>query len=195
MTVTEEIRELVRQDAGRDREFAARLERLCTLLEQYQDVLSGIQDGDVSFVGPGDGLALMCESWNSPAYRQLENLRIALAAEAPALYWQLAEVYFRSRRKLVAVCPRCRRETVPRPTRYRDSTTLDYGTCKHGSERSKLEIRAVRIVSEGVQPAMVALAIRWLEERWAGGVFVPEEVQAIVERRAVKASRRKVAIR
>lgn len=194
-TITEQIRALLRDVAGRDRDLQARFEHLATLLEHYQDVLDGIQDGESSFDGPGDGLALMCEAWNHPAYQQLERLRIVLGSEEPALYWQLAEVYFRAPRKRVAVCPRCGRESVPRVEEYPGASALGYGSCKHGSDRVKLQPVVKRVVSAAVEPVIVVLAIQWLEERWAGGVFVPEDVQAIVERRAPRASRREAARR
>ena len=196
LTITEAIRARLREEAGRDRDLGARFEHLCTLLENYQDVLDGIQDGTRSFVGPGDGLALMCEAWNSPAYQQLERLRIVLSSEEPALYWQIAEVYFRAGRRQVAACPRCGEQVSPKPESLPDRT-LHYGFCQQKRCRPakvRMSPLVVRVVSKAVEPAMVVLGVQWLEERWAGGVFVPEDVQAVVERRAPKQSRRRVVI-
>ena len=51
LTITEAIRARLREEAGRDRDLGARFEHLCTLLENYQDVLDGIQDpGNVGTV-------------------------------------------------------------------------------------------------------------------------------------------------
>jgi len=186
-TITEAIRARVRElTIGTKRE---RCERIVLLLEHYQDVLEGITDGERSFSGPGDGLALMCEAWNSPAYTQLEELRAELASVSPEAYFQVAETYFRAGRKRVAKCPRCDREFVAKPI---DGGELAewYGTCKHGGDNVKLQPAIIRVIGARVDATLVAYAVFWLESRWQGGVFVPEDVLAIEGRRAPKRERK-----
>lgn len=185
MTTIEQIRARARELSGKG-EKRERVDRILTLLEHYQDVLEGITDGERSFSGPGDGLALMCEAWNAPAYRQLEVRRAELARRFPEAYVQLREVYFVAGRKRVAMCPRCGREFLAQPADTWDGIDGEawYGTCKHGGDNVRLRPTIVRVVAGRVDVTLVVFAVLWLEANWQGGVFVPEDVLAIEGRRA-----------
>ena len=52
---------------------------------------------------------------------------------------------------------------------------------RHGSRNVALVPRELRVVPLGVKRERVEEAIAWLDERWRGGVFVPDELLPLVE--------------
>jgi hypothetical protein len=52
---------------------------------------------------------------------------------------------------------------------------------KHGGSNVAVVPRVLRVVPREVRAELVAEAIRWLDEHWNGGVFVPDELLPAVE--------------
>jgi hypothetical protein len=184
-----------------------RRERIVTLLEHYADVVEGLRDrGDgqpdacsvpckdwerlCSHFGcaqaDGGVLAMMNRAWNHPSYRELERLRVALRHQEPSLYWHLAQTYFFAPVQVRLVCPHCwdtlrkRGESWPA-----HSSQLTHHHPSKG--RIPLVPRSVRRVSQAVEPESVEEAIEWLDDRWVGDVFVPDDVLSVMRREEVAA--------
>ena len=51
---------------------------------------------------------------------------------------------------------------------------------KHAGKNVALAARVLRVVPLEVRAELVAEAIAWLDERWRGGVFVPDELLPLV---------------
>jgi hypothetical protein len=143
-----------------------RPERIAFLLEHLEDVRYGVRDKGSA----GEHIPLMCRAWNHPSYRQLEKLLPELRAEQPALAWHLSKTYFGGRRRVLQ-CPRCN-GVVP--------AWSSANFHKHGGKNVALAPRVLRVVPLEVRRELVAQAIAWLDERWRGGVFVPDELLPLV---------------
>ncbi len=144
-----------------------RQERIRFLLEHLEDVRAGVRDrGSES----GEHLPLMCRAWNTPSYRELERLLSPLRKTRPDLAWHLSGTFF-ARRRRVNVCPRCLGQTAA-------WSSINFH--KHGGKNVALAPRVLRVVSNQVRPEVVEAAIVWLDERWRGGVFVPDELLPLV---------------
>jgi hypothetical protein len=112
----------------------------------------------------------MCRAWNHPAYRQLERLLPELRAEQPALAWHLSKTYLGPRRRVLQ-CPRCR-GVAP--------AWSSVNFHKHKGKNVALVPRVLRVVPAKVRREVVDEAIAWIDERWRGGVFVPDELLPLV---------------
>lgn len=152
-----------------------RRERIVFLLENYLDVLQGIQDG--AGLGDGDVLALMCRAWNHRSYRELEALRKRMRDEEPFTYWHLAETYFRCTFRRVKVCadPKCSAEAPP---------WTDAPFHKHGRRHVPFIPGITRVVSLAVNTDRVAEGIAWLDEHWHGEPFIPDDLMTRQEQAA-----------
>lgn len=145
-----------------------RQERIILLLENYVDVVNGLRDR----LGTGEHIPLMCRAWNSPrlGYPELERLRLSLRESEPALYWHLAETYFRPERRLVLQCPRCR-GVMP------SWSSVNFHT--HGHQNVAIVPRVLKVVDPKVKREEVERAIQWLDEKWLEpGPFLPDELKA-----------------
>jgi hypothetical protein len=119
----------------------------------------------------------MCRAWNHPSYRELERLRTAMRSEEPFAYWHLAETYFRcgARRILRCANPDCDAE-FPTWTRV--------AFHKHGRRHVALVPATKRVVSAAVNPGQVTVAVRWMDVRWRGEPFIPDDLMARGEQAA-----------
>ena len=144
---------------------AGRRERIVVLLENYRDVEAGWRDQR----GDGEHIPLMCKPWNMPAegYPELDHQLGTLKVQEPRLYWHLAETYFRSTRRRVLLCPRCRSV---------EPSWSSKNFCKHGRSNVAVVPRVLLIRRGGVSDEMVDGAVAWLEAHWRGPVFIPDEL-------------------
>jgi hypothetical protein len=145
---------------------STRRERIAFLLEHLEDVRAGVRDRG----GEADHIPLMCAASNSPSYKELERLLPLLRAERPALAWHLRATYFAPRRR-VLMCPRCQ-GVVP------SWSSVNFH--KHAAKNVALVPRVLRVVPVRVRPRLVAEAVGWLDERWRGEVYVPDELLPLV---------------
>jgi hypothetical protein len=145
--------------------ISERRARIVVLLENYNDVEAGWRDQR----GDGERLPLMCRPWNTPAegYPELDHQLGCLKTQQPRLYWHLAETYFRSTRRRVLQCPRCR-GVMP------SWSSVNFH--KHGHSNVAVVPRVLMVRKGGVSDEMVDAAIDWLEQHWRGSVFVPDEL-------------------
>jgi hypothetical protein len=51
---------------------------------------------------------------------------------------------------------------------------------RHGHKNVALVPRVLRLTSPQLQPALVEDAIAWLDERWQGGVFIPDDLLGVL---------------
>ena len=145
-----------------------RRERIAFLLEHFHDVLAGVRDKGLG----GEHVPLMCRAWNAPSYQELERLLPLLSADARPLYRALVGMYVYPRFVRRAVCPRCRAVKAP---------TLVGELHSHAGRKSTAFVaRMVRVPLYPVEQRDVDGAIVWLDEHWRGGVFVPDELLALV---------------
>ena len=145
----------------------SRPEHIAFLLTHLEDVRAGLRDRGQG----GEHIPLMCRAWNHPSYRQLERLLPLLRGAHPELASALARTFFAPKRRML-VCPRCDvRPEVWSSARFH----------KHGRKSVALVPRVLRVVPLEVRGELVAEAISWLDERWQGGVFVPDELLPLVE--------------
>jgi len=152
----------------------ARRERIVVLLENYTDVEAGLRDRK----GDAEHLPLMCKAWNHQSYRELDRLLGAMKDEQHRLYWHLAEMYFRSLKRHVLVCPKC---GVLPTWGSKNFQNIQVGEPhrihhKHGHSNVAVVPRVVRVVRAEVRTQSVEDAIDWLEANWRGSVFVPDEL-------------------
>lgn len=156
-----------------------RREKILVLLDNYLDVINGLRD-----VSLGDGVIGMCRSWNFPpnGYPELERLRVLLRDNMPVCYWHLAETYFRGEAKPARVCPHCWDSLKRRDEFWAPHAGPDFH--RHAGRSVATVIRPVRRVSAAVDPRLVSEAVDWLEERWTGEPFIPDDVLTVVNREA-----------
>jgi hypothetical protein len=143
-----------------------RQERIAFLLEHLADVQAGVRDRGTG----GDHIPLMCRCWNSPGYQEIERLLTQLRTEEPRLAWHLLERFFAPKRRVLS-CTRC------------DWTTHAWSSVnfhQHGRRHVALVPRMLRMTSPQLRPELVDVAIGWLDERWHGGVFIPDELLPLV---------------
>lgn len=146
-----------------------RRDRIVVLLENYLDVLNGLQDR--AFRGD-DFLPRMCRAWSHPSYRELERLRVVMRDSEPIVYWHIAETYFRADYRRVSVCPKCGR-IAP--------AALIGEFCKHGKPYAKAVTRIAAIqkrTSAAVRPELVTAGVGWLDDNWRGEPFIPDDLLA-----------------
>ncbi len=74
-------------------------------------------------------------------------------------------------RRRVNYCPRCG---------LRVDVWSSQSFHKHGHKNVALVPRVLRVVSPQVRPELVDEAIAWLDERWRGEVYVPDELLPLV---------------
>lgn len=151
-----------------------RKERIETLLYHYVDVENGLQDR--AFRGD-DFQPRMCRAWNHVSYRELRRLIHLMQNQAPRLYWHIAETYFRYLEVRRAECPRCGREYPPSQAWTEEH---DGGFCRHGQSSVRLVPTVKRKVSQGVDPFQRELGLAWLDKRFMGEPFVPDDLLALV---------------
>jgi hypothetical protein len=137
------------------------------LLENYIDVVNGLQERPLGGV---DGWPQVCAAWRHPSYRELERLRIQMRDAEPFTYWHIAESFFRATFKRVAYCPRCERIAA---------AEFINSEHRHGQKSITLVPRCHRVVSQAVEPMLVERGIAWLDDRWNGEPFIPDELLAI----------------
>jgi len=143
-----------------------RRERIAFLLENLEDARHGIRDR-----GEGaEHTPLMCRCWNHRSYQELERLLPFLRSEQRTLAWHLREEFFAPHRR-VNYCPRCG---------LRVDVWSSQSFHKHGHKNVALVPRVLRVVSPQVRPELVDEAIAWLDERWRGEVYVPDELLPLV---------------
>lgn len=162
------------------------------LLEHYVDVLEGLQDGDGAS-SDDEFLALMCEAWNHPSYRELERLRLRLRSTDPAAYWHLAGAYFRPERRRVMRCVHGW-ETGHEAHNYRDRGRCRFSisvgayrrakslpTHTHMGRRFALAPATVRVVSPLVDRGVVGWCVVWMVDRWDPRVplVVPDDLAGV----------------
>ena len=143
-----------------------RLERISILIDNYMDVeMQGLRDAG----GNGEHLALMSRAWNHPSYRQLDILLGLMRDQQRGLYWHLAQSYFYAPTRRVLACakPHCE-ATWP--------TWVTLSFHQHGRQHVPLVPRAIRQVNPVVDRVQVQDAFAWLEDRWLGEVYLPDEL-------------------
>ena len=145
-----------------------RRERIVVLLENYLDVVHGLRDR----LGTGEHIPLMCRAWNKPkqGYPELERLLLNLKLERKDLHRHLAEKYARSPQRRVLVCPRCR-GVMP--------TWSSVHFHKHGHTNVAVVPRVLRVVPGWVEEERIEEAVGWLDERWHGEPFLPDELRPV----------------
>jgi hypothetical protein len=105
-------------------------------------------------------------------YPELERLRLLMKVDAPVLYRAVVAVYVYPRFVRRAVCPKCGVVKAP---------GLVGELQRHPNRRSSAFVaRMVRVPLYPVAERSVEDAIAWFEERWRGGVFVPDELLPLV---------------
>jgi hypothetical protein len=115
----------------------------------------------------------MCAAWNRPelGYPELERLRLAMKVDAPVLYRAVVAVlYPRFVRR--AVCPKC---LVVKPPELVGELHRH-----NGRGTSPFVARMLRVPLFPVSDRSVDDAISWLDEHWAGGVYIPDELLPLV---------------
>ena len=138
-----------------------RAQTIRLLLDNYEDVLSGLRDTK----GTGDHLPLMCAAWNHSSYRQLTHLLLELRAAQPRPYHHLVARYLwapHQRRMVCAVCL----ATYPHwqhPTHH-----------THG--RRNVTLTATISRAPGPDPTQVTTAVAWLASHWHGRPSLPPEL-------------------
>lgn len=143
-----------------------RRERIVVLLENYNDVEAGLRDSR----GDGEHMPLMCAAWNHPSYQELDRLLGVMREQRAHLYWNLSETYFRSTKRRVLQCPRCK-GVVP--------TWFSGGHFhKHGNSNVAIVPKVVAVIHKNVRTGHVEQAIAWLDEQWHGEIFLPDELMA-----------------
>lgn len=147
-----------------------RPERIRFLLEYYVDVVAGVRDRGTG----GEHIPLMCACWNHPSYQELERLRGEMRTGAPALYKAVVAVYVYPRFVRRAVCPKC--DVVAPP-----ELVGELHRHRHGRKSAPFVARMVRVRLYPVVAGHVDAAIGWMDERWRGSVFVPDELLPLVE--------------
>lgn len=147
-----------------------RPERIRFLLEYYVDVVAGVRDRGTG----GEHIPLMCACWNHPSYQELERLRGEMRTGAPALYKAVVAVYVYPRFVRRAVCPKC--DVVAPP-----ELVGELHRHRHGRKSAPFVARMVRVPLYPVVAGHVDAAIGWMDERWRGSVFVPDELLPLVE--------------
>lgn len=141
-----------------------RHERIVFLLENYMDVENGLQEPRS---GEGDFVPQMCRAYRHPSYVELRRLMLILQSSEPVLWWNLAEQYFRYQERRVTICPRCSREYPP---------AAEGMLHKHGPKTVTLVPRVIRKTSLAIRPELVQQAVRWIETRFQGEPFIPDEL-------------------
>ena len=136
------------------------------MLEHLEDVRYGVRDRGAG----AEHIPLMCAAWNSPSYRELERLLTLLLAEQPRLASHLSRTFFAPRRQVLQ-CPRCR-GVLP------SWSSVNFH--KHGNSNVALVPRVLRVLPPAVKAELVGEAIGWLDERWRGDVYVPDELLPLV---------------
>ena len=146
-----------------------RSEKIRVLLEHYSDVVAGLRERGTG----GEHIPLMCAAWNHVSYQQLEALRGEMRTGAPTLYRTVVAVYVYPRFVRRAVCPRCDAVAPPQ-------LVGELHRHGHGRKSAAFVARMVRVPLYPVDQGQVESAIGWLNERWKGGVFVPDELLPLV---------------
>ena len=144
-----------------------RREAIGILLAHYADVMNGLWDDRSS----GDGVPIQCAVARHPSYRRLARL-LPLLRQAEPRAWRAVVatfVYPSFRRR--GWCSRC--DAVVPPEQIGQLH-------RHGRKGVALQARMIRTPLYPVEPADVERAIRWLDESWAGAVFVPDELRELV---------------
>jgi hypothetical protein len=144
-----------------------RHERIRFLLEHLEDVRAGVRDGSGK---DAIHIPLMCRAWNSVSFQELERLLPLLRAEQPRLASHLSRTFFAPRRRMLT-CPRC------------NGTVEVWASAnfhRHGHKNIALVPRVLRIIPLDVSAQLVDEAIAWLDERWQGAVFIPDELLGLV---------------
>jgi hypothetical protein len=148
----------------------ARLSSIKLLLDHYLDVVQGLRDR-----GNGDeGLALMCDAWNGPGYRRLEERRKQMILEERSLYRHLHQAYFdqMSRyEKRVLACPACEMR-VPAWS----STTFH----THGRRHVRLAPRVDKVYVRPLNTEGLRRGEAWLERRWGRDILIPDILRPFV---------------
>lgn len=174
-----------------------RRERVLTLLEFYRDVLEGLRERGPVCVGPPDVcgerdcrrlgvcvesdnvLAMMCEAYNHPSYRELERLLGVLRVREPLLWralWQRFVGYVERRRARCAVCGDHPASAVGKVHRG----------CRRKGRTVTLRAVTVREFPPGFDAAAAERAVDWLVESWRGPVVVPPDVLQVVSERELR---------
>jgi hypothetical protein len=146
-----------------------RREAIRVLLEHLEDVRAGLRDGSSA---DAIHLPLMCTAWNSPSYRELERLLPLLRSERPDLAWHLRATFFAPRKRVLA----CANPTCGWTTNAWASVNFH----THGRRHVAVVPKMIRVVGPDVRPKLVDAAIEWLDERWRGEVFLPDELLPLV---------------
>jgi hypothetical protein len=128
---------------------------IAILLHHYRDVCEGL------YANPrgedGVGRFLMCETWNHPAYQELERLLTMMHERWPRLRQAVRVRYERYSEHRVAWCKRCGEHPA----------SAIKSIHSHPPGRSvTLRPRMVRVFGADDDPLAVADAEEWLQRHW-----------------------------
>ena len=165
------------KNASEGGRLTTRREKILVLLENYLDVIQGLQDSGIS---DGDVIWRMCRAYSHPSYRELERLRKVLRDSEPFIYWHLAETYFRASVLPAKVCPHCWDTLKKRTEWWPPHLGPDFH--RHGGKTVSLVLRPVRRISQAIRPECVEQAVAWIDDHFRGEPFVPDDVLAVMAR-------------
>lgn len=150
--------------------------RIRTLAEWYQDVIDAAAWAEGGSER-GSHVLAMSRAWNHPSYREFERLRLEMRRLSPRTYWHFSQRWLYAERKVRLVCPRCQAQAAP-AAKHRDHRGNIRLRHKHHGDAVFFRLASVLAPSREVDEHEAVAGLRWMEVRWRGDPFVPDQLIA-----------------